>query len=280
MAKAACARSWLLAPGLDRGSSISRRVGWGDGIGSWSIGPACHDRKMLDAIGFDGDDTLWQSEAAFAVTQGRIRSLLAAHDDAATLDSCLLEVEKANLALYGYGAKSFTLSLIETAVELVGDALTAEDLQALLDAGKDLLAHPVELLPGARDTVIAASEHGLPVLLVTKGDLFHQESKVARSGLGELVESVEVIHEKDEATYRRILRRHGISPERFLMVGNSLRSDAAPVLALGGWAVHVAHELTWALERVEDDRAIKSSPRFRSLPSLVDVPPLIDQLLA
>lgn len=233
---------------------------------------------MLEAIGFDGDDTLWDGEVAFLLTQERVRSLLAPYVDPATLDRQLLEVEKANLHLYGYGAKSFTLSLIETALELAGNALTAADVRTLLNAGKDLLAHPIELVPDAREVVAAVAAYGLPVLLITKGDLFHQESKVARSGLGDLMDSIEVVHEKDEASYRRVLRRHAIAPNRFLMVGNSLRSDALPVLALGGWAAHVAHELTWAFERLEDDSALKQAPRFRALRSLTQVPELIAEL--
>ena len=233
---------------------------------------------MLTAVGFDGDDTLWQSETAFAVTHDKVRALLAPHVDAATLDARLLDVERRNLALYGYGAKAFTLSTIETAIEIAGAELGIADVQALLDAGKELLAHPVELLPGARAAVEAAAEHGLAILLVTKGDLFHQESKVARSGFGDLVDAVEVVAEKDAATYARLLRRNGVDPTGFCMVGNSLRSDAAPVLELGGWAVHVPHALTWALEAADDEREVRASPRFRELPSLEDVPALLAEL--
>lgn len=235
--------------------------------------------RGLAAVGFDGDDTLWQSEVAFAVTQERVRALLAGHVHPETLDRRLLEVERDNLAMYGYGAKSFTLSLIETATELAGDALTVGDIRALLDAGKALLAHPVELLDGALEAVTAVKESGLPVLLVTKGDLFHQESKVARSGFGDLVDGVEVVHEKDEATYRRVLRRHDIDPATFLMVGNSLRSDVEPVLALGGWAAHVPHELTWALEHPADEGPILAAPRFRALTSLTEVSGLLPELI-
>jgi putative hydrolase of the HAD superfamily len=233
---------------------------------------------MLRAIGFDGDDTLWQSETAFAVTHARMRELLAPHVEAAVLDARLLDMERANLALYGYGAKAFTLSMIETAIELAGDGLDIADVQALLDAGKDLLAHPVELLPGAREAVEAALDLGHHVLLVTKGDLFHQESKVARSGFGDLIDAVEVVAEKDAATYDRILRRHGVAPSSFCMVGNSLRSDAAPVLELGGAAIHVPHELTWALEAADDEAAVRDHARFREVPSLVDVPAALQQL--
>jgi len=229
----------------------------------------------LQAVGFDGDDTLWQSEAAFAVTQDRVRALLAPHVDPAVLDARLLDVERANLALYGYGAKAFTLSLIETAIDLAGDGLDIADVQALLDAGKELLAHPVELLPGAREAVQAAVDAGQRVLLVTKGDLFHQESKVARSGVGELVDAVEVVAEKDVAGYQRVLRRHGVDPSAFCMVGNSLRSDAAPVLDLGGWAVHVPHELTWALEALDDEGAVRAHDRFRAVASLDEVPAVL-----
>ena len=233
---------------------------------------------MLTAVGFDGDDTLWQSETAFAVTHAKVRALLAPHVDAPTLDARLLDGERRNLELYGYGAKAFTLSMIETAIEIAGDALPIADVQALLDAGKELLAHPVELLPGARDAVEAAAERGLQVLLVTKGDLFHQESKVARSGFGDLVDAVEVVAEKDVATYARLLRRNGVEPSTFCMIGNSLRSDAAPVLELGGWAVHVPHELTWALEAADDESTVRAHPRFRDLPSLVEIPAVLDDI--
>ncbi len=204
-----------------------------------------------------------------------MRALLAPHVGADLLDARLLEVERANLALYGYGAKAFTLSLIETAIDLAGDQLAIADVQVLLDAGKELLAHPVELLPGARDAVLDASERGLRVLVITKGDLFHQESKVARSGFGDLVSGVEVVAEKDVATYRRVLARHGLDPQRFLMVGNALRSDIAPVLEVGGSAAYVPHPLTWALEHEADERHVRAHPRFRELRSLTDLPRLL-----
>jgi putative hydrolase of the HAD superfamily len=226
---------------------------------------------VLTAIGFDGDDTLWESETQFHLTQAKVRALLV--DDVApeVLDARLLEVERTNLELYGYGAKAYTLSLIETAIDLAGDRLDVADVRALLDAGKELLAHPIELRAGAREAVEAAKARGLAVLLVTKGDLFHQESKVARSGFGDLVDHVEVVAEKDVATYARILGRHGIEPASFAMVGNSLRSDCEPVLALGGRAVFVPHELTWALEHPDDEDVVRTQPGLVELPSLVEL---------
>jgi putative hydrolase of the HAD superfamily len=234
---------------------------------------------MISAVGFDGDDTLWQSETAFHITQAQIRALLADEVDGEVLDRRLLEVERANLAIYGYGAKSYTLSMIETAIDLAGDQLKIADVSALLEAGKELLAHPIELLAGAEAAVEAVKARGLAVLLVTKGDLFHQESKVARSGFGDLVDHVDVVAEKDAPTYARALAGHGIDPAGFLMVGNSLRSDCQPVLDLGGWAAHVPHELTWALEHPDDEDVVRAAPRFRALGSLTDVPGLLDELL-
>ena len=234
---------------------------------------------MIEGIGFDADDTLWESEATFVGIAGRVREMLAQHCAPEVLDARLLEIEAANLAIYGYGAKAFTLSLIETAIDLAGDELTIAEVRLLLDAGKEILAHPVELRSGAEEAVKAAVDVGVPVLIITKGDLFHQESKVARSGLGDLVDHVEVVAEKDPATYRRITGRYGLAPDRFLMVGNALRSDIEPVLAIGGWAAFVPHELTWALEaHVDDEASLQEHPRFRLLPSLVELPALLDEL--
>jgi putative hydrolase of the HAD superfamily len=228
---------------------------------------------VVEAVGFDGDDTLWQSEAQFHVTFEKIRALLADNVEGHVLDARLLEVERANLELYGYGWKAFTLSMIETAIDLAGEFLDISDIRAILEAGKEMLAHPIELLPGAREAVEAATELGLTVLLVTKGDLFHQESKVARSGFGDLVDHVEVVAEKDVATYERILRRHAIDPASFVMVGNSLRSDCEPVLALGGRAVFVPHDLTWALEHPDDEHSIRAHDGLVELAGLGDLVP-------
>jgi putative hydrolase of the HAD superfamily len=231
----------------------------------------------ITAVGFDGDDTLWESETQFHITSAKVRQLLADDVDADVLDARLLEVERANLELYGYGAKAFTLSLIETAIDLAGDRLDIGDVKALLDAGKELLGHPIELRPGAREAVAAARDLGLTVLLITKGDLFHQESKVAGSGFGDLVDAVEVVAEKDRDTYRRILGRHGVDPASFVMVGNSLRSDCEPVLALGGQAVFVPHELTWALEHPDDTDSLLAHTGLVEVPTLREVVPWLTE---
>jgi putative hydrolase of the HAD superfamily len=224
---------------------------------------------LIEVIALDGDDTLWHSEHLFVDTQDRFRDLVRPYvelDDAG-LDAQLLEVERRNLPLFGYGVKAFTLSLVETAIEVTDGRIPGADLQAVLDLGKVLIDHPVDLLDGVRDAVdVLTDTHR--VMVITKGDLLHQETKVARSGLAELFWRVEIVSEKDEATYSRIFERHAIEPSTFVMVGNSVRSDVLPVLALGGRAVHVPYSVTWALEHAEPDPDVHDFPVLGSLADL------------
>jgi putative hydrolase of the HAD superfamily len=228
---------------------------------------------MIEVIALDGDDTLWHSEQLFADTQAAFRELLAPYvdldDDA--LDARLVEVERRNLPTFGYGVKAFTLSLIETAIEITKGEIPSRDLQAVLDLGKVLLDHPVQLLDGVAEAVDALSDRHR-VMVVTKGDLLHQESKVARSGLAEVLWQVEIVSEKDAATYQRVLRRWNIDPASFVMVGNSVRSDVLPVLAIGARAVHVPYHLTWVLEEAEPDL---EQHRFPVLSSITELPDCI-----
>jgi putative hydrolase of the HAD superfamily len=232
---------------------------------------------MIELVAFDGDDTLWQSEQEFAIAQDQLRALLAPQCAADVLDARLLDVERRNLELYGYGAKAFTLSVLETAIELAGDRLTTADVRAILRLGKDLLEHRIELLDGAADALRWVGSRW-PMILVTKGDLFHQESKVARSGLGDQFRGIEIVAEKDPATYERVCRRHGTSPDHLVMIGNSLRSDVVPVLELGGWAVHVPHPLTWALEHVDEEEVVLAQARFRAVDSLARLPEVLEAI--
>ena len=231
---------------------------------------------MIEVVALDGDDTLWHSEHLFVDTQDRFRQLVRPHvdlDDTA-LDARLLEVERRNLPLFGYGVKAFTLSLVETAIEVTEGRIPGRDLQAVLELGKVLMDHPVQLLDGVQEAVDVLTDR-YRVMVITKGDLLHQETKVARSGLAELFWRVEIVSEKDEATYRRILDLHGIDPSRFVMVGNSVRSDVLPVLALGGRAVHVPYAVTWALEHAEPE---PDQHDFPVLGSLGELPAVIDAL--
>lgn len=232
---------------------------------------------MRTLVGFDGDDTLWQSEQAFHLANAELQALLAPHCDPDELEQRLTDMQRVNIRTYGYGAKSFTLSVLETATELAGDRLTVDDVRAILAIGKTLLTHPIELLDGAADAVRAvAAQH--PVVLVTKGDLVHQEAKVAGSGLGELFVGVEIVSEKDPGTYRAVCARYGVPPEAFVMVGNSLRSDVEPVLTIGGWGIHVPHDLTWVMEHPDDEDAIRAHPHFRALGTIAGLPALLDRL--
>src|SRR5688500_17312551 len=172
-------------------------------------------------IGFDADDTLWHNESIFEQTHARYRALLAHYHDAATVDRTLFETEIRNLELYGYGVKGFTLSAIETAIQLTRGQIRADEIQELIELGRQMLLHPVELLDGVAETLAQLSpRHRL--LVITKGDLRDQERKLAHSGLAQHFERVEIVSEKNEATYDRIFRRHEIRAKNFLMVGNSV----------------------------------------------------------
>jgi putative hydrolase of the HAD superfamily len=219
-------------------------------------------------IGFDGDDTLWHNEQLFADTQSQFRELLGHHADAATIDSKLLEVERRNLSIFGYGVKGFILSMIETAIELSQARIDARDIHEIVVLGKRLLAHPTHLLDDVADVVQAlAREHRL--ILITKGDLLHQESKIAASGLAENFWRIEIVSEKDELTYRRVLQRHGVAPSEFMMVGNSIASDILPVLAVGARAVHIPYHITWAIEVAATDNT--DFPTISQLTDLFDI---------
>ncbi len=223
-------------------------------------------------IGFDADDTLWHNEAIFERFHERYRELLAHYHDGATVDRRLFATEMRNLPLYGYGAKGFTLSAIETAVELTDGKISAEEIRQLIVLGQGMLAHPVELLEGVEET-LGELGGAYRLLVITKGDLHHQERKLALSGVAARFRHVEIVSEKDEGTYATILRRHGIEPRRFLMVGNSLKSDILPVLALGGAGVYVPYHLTWAAERVE--QAPEASADLFQIKTLRELPAVV-----
>lgn len=230
-------------------------------------------------MAFDGDDTLWHSESHFVDAHDRYVALLAPYvEDRAKLDAAVLDTEAANLAVYGYGVKAFTLSLIETAIDVTGGRVTNDEITAILELGKGLLNHPVELLDGVRETIDALAMSGRRLIVVTKGDLFHQETKVAGSGLADLFAQVEIVSEKDVDTYRRIIDDMGVEPARFLMIGNSVRSDVLPVVELGGHAVHLPYQFTWAHEEVADVDAERNG--YHQLPSIRELPALVERLSA
>jgi putative hydrolase of the HAD superfamily len=231
---------------------------------------------MLTTIGFDADDTLWQNEAYFRLTQDRFTDLLRDHADPEHLADRLLAAERRNIGAYGFGVKGFTLSMIETAIEITDGAVPASVISELLGAGRALLDHPMELLPHAREAVTAlAASHR--IVLITKGDLLHQERKLAQSGLGDLFHAVEIVSDKTADTYARAFARHGSGADQALMVGNSLKSDVIPALQAGAFGVYVPHGLTWALESAEEPQG---HARYACLPDLGHLAGHIDQLQA
>lgn len=230
--------------------------------------------NKLACIGFDADDTLWQNETFFRLTQTRFLALLADHADPDHLADRLLAAERRNLGHYGFGIKGFVLSMIETAIEVTQARVEASVIAEIMAAGREMLAHPIDLLPHARAAVTAlAADH--KVVLITKGDLLDQERKLAQSGLGDLFHGVEIVSNKTPAVYAGIFARHGVGAASAMMVGNSLKSDVIPVLEVGGWGVHVPHGLTWALEHAE---APIGHTRFHALPDLSALPALVADL--
>jgi len=229
----------------------------------------------FDVIALDADDTLWHNERLYAGVQARFAELFATEMTPEAVAAHLYAVETRNMALLGYGIKAFTLSMIETALELSPAGEAAARVQAVLALGRGMLTAPVELLPQVAETVPLLARHGR-LMVITKGDLLDQEAKVRRSGLGACFDQVEVLSQKSPESYARLLRQHGIAPERFLMVGNSLKSDVLPVLELGGSAVHIPYEITWLHEHAEPPSADR--PGFYALEHFGQLPGLLESL--
>jgi putative hydrolase of the HAD superfamily len=204
----------------------------------------------FDVIAFDADDTLWHTERLYADAQTKFKKLLAHYHDPNWIEERLYQVEMRNMQHFGYGIKAFALSMIETAIDLTEGRLTGHEIKTIIDSAKAMLAADVELFEHVADTIAAVSQ-SYPLMLITKGDLFDQESKIARSGLAQHFQHIEIVSAKERENYAALLRKHHIEPQRFLMVGNSLRSDILPVLDLGASAVHVPYRITWAHESAE-----------------------------
>ncbi len=219
---------------------------------------------QLTTIGFDADDTLWQNEQFFRMTQERFAALLADYTDPSHLADRLLAAEKRNLGAYGFGVKGFTLSMIETAIEVTDAKVPASVIRELVDAGREMLSHPIELLPHAREAIEALAGR-YRVLLITKGDLLDQERKLAQSGLGDLFDGVEIVSDKTPGIYAEIFARHGDGTASAMMIGNSLKSDVLPAIEAGGWGTFVPHDLTWELEHAD---APETHARYNELPHL------------
>ena len=241
---------------------------------SWALFGSDHGPENLTTIGFDADDTLWHNMKFYDLTEARFAALLKDYAEPRDLAERLLAAERKNLKLYGFGIKGFTLSMIETAVEVTEGKVPARVVGDILAAGREMLSHPVETLPYARMTLEAlAPTHKL--VLITKGDLFDQERKVAASGLGDYFDGVEIVSDKRAYTYKRIFARHGDGPETALMVGNSLKSDVVPALEAGSWGVYVPHEISWAIDHEAEP---EGDPRYRRITDLGELAGVVAEI--
>ena len=226
---------------------------------------------MFDVIGFDADDTLWHNESIFTITQEKFRELLYSHNTE-LVNQTLSSTQIKNLKLFGYGIKGFILSMVETSVELTNGEIKGNEIQKIIDFGKKMLANPIVLLPHVQE-VIEDLSRKYRLLLITKGDLIDQETKIARSGLAEYFTGVEIVSDKNTETYEKILSRHEIIASRFIMIGNSMRSDIVPIVQIGGHAVHIPYFSTWEHEQKHpyiDPKNFKQLKHIGLLPGLIE----------
>jgi putative hydrolase of the HAD superfamily len=228
----------------------------------------------LTTIGFDADDTLWHHEKYFVSTKARFVELLSPFAEREQLDRQLHDTEIANVLHYGFGVKSFTLSMIETAITVTSGKVPAPVIADILQLGREMLVHPVDPFPGVRETLEALKPtHKL--LVVTRGDLIDQERKLAASGLLGYFTEIEIVSDKTRLVYDRIFTRHGDGPQRAMMIGNSMRADVVPAIEAGAWGIHVPSEHVWSMD-LEDDPTDAS--RFRRLTNISSVVPLVTEI--
>ncbi len=232
--------------------------------------PRVADMSGLTTIGFDADDTLWHHEVYYQMTQDRFTALLAEHADKDHLSDRLLAAERKNIGHYGFGVKGFTLSMIETAIDVTAGAVPASVIGQIMEAGREMLAHPINTLPAARKALETLAGR-YKLVLITKGDLFDQERKLAQSGLGDFFDAVEIVSGKEKSTYERVFARHGDGPARAMMVGDSLKSDVLPAIEAGAWGVHVPNEKRWALDHADAPLGADRFKVIADLSGLADV---------
>jgi len=237
-------------------------------------GKATEMAEKLTTIGFDADDTLWHNEQIFRLTQDKFAELLSDYVAKDHLYEKLLEAERRNLGHYGFGVKGFVLSMIETAIEVSNSRVSAHIIRELIDAGQEMLTHPIQLLPYAKEVIMGLADK-FRLILITKGDLLDQERKLAQSGLGDFFQGIEIVSNKTPEIYTDIFSRHGNGAKSAMMVGNSLRSDILPAIQAGSWGVYVPHDLTWELEQ---DEAPENHPKYHTLKNLGGLQNLLEKL--
>jgi len=230
---------------------------------------------QIDMIAFDADDTLWHNENVFYAAQEKFRQMLAGYHSPEWIDERLYDTEIRNLQHFGYGVKGFVLSMIETAIELTEGRVTGAEIQSIVNFGREMLATPIHLLDHVEEVVTELAQ-SYPTMVITKGDLLEQETKVARSGLADLFTAIEVVSAKTPESYAALLTRHDINPRNFVMIGNSPKSDIMPIVELGGWAVHIPYDTTWAHEQVE--KPTNQAELYSELVHIGLLPALITEL--
>lgn len=228
----------------------------------------------LSTIGFDADDTLWQNQAFFDLTETRFTGLLIDYADPQLLGQRLTEIERRNLRLYGFGIKGFILSLVETALEVTDNRVPGQVIARILELGHAMLEHPVEILPDVVETLSTLRER-FNLVMITKGDLFDQERKIAVSGLAEAFNSIEIVSDKTEENYRRIFSRFDGGANESLMIGNSLKSDVVPALKAGAWGIFLPHDLNWAYEHEEEP---VGQDRYRRIATMGQLTTLVEEI--
>ena len=227
-----------------------------------------HFTNTIKMIAFDADDTLWMNEAFYFEVEENFTALLKGYAAKEDVSAHLLAVERRNMPIYGFGAKAFMLSMIETAVTLTNGTISPKDIQQIIDLGKAMLTRPIQLLDGVQQ-VLENLETNYPLMMITKGDLLDQQSKLIRSGLGRFFKHVEVVSDKKPVTYRNVLHRYALQPNQFVMIGNSLRSDILPVLEIDAHAIHIPYQITWAHEQVAESEI--NGKQFLQLESIHQV---------
>jgi len=230
---------------------------------------------MIEIIAFDADDTLWHTESQYAHAQEAFKQIVSKYADSEVVDKTLYETEMRNLESFGYGIKSFTLSMIEAAIALSQEKITGKETGAILNLARDMLLAKIELLEGVKET-ISSLYPKYDLMVITKGDLLDQEAKLTRSGLSQYFKYLEILSTKTVESYQALFKRLGIRPECFLMVGNSLRSDILPVVALGGQGVYIPYNITWAHEHVSPEEM--QDIQFNQLESMQQLLGIIDHL--
>ncbi len=226
------------------------------------------DFKNIKVIGFDADDTLWVNETYFRETEERFAELLEGYETKNKVDQELFKMEMENLELYGYGVKGFMLSMIESALDLSNNKIPQETISEILNLGKRMISHPVELLDGVEE-VLSRLENKYRLIVLTKGDLLDQERKLEKSGISKYFHHVEVLSDKKESNYSNLLEHLEINVDEFLMIGNSLKSDVLPILNIGAKAVHVPFHTTWAHEMVTDSEQVNNHLKLNSLKDIL-----------